>query len=115
MALENTYIDYALCPGILADRDFSQMSLYEVLRRDYTLPVVRADQLIDTRMPETWEAELLSIGSLTPVLNIERSTFGADGRPIEFVRSVYRGDKYRFHAVLHYSEWVAAPVKDMDT
>ena len=61
------------------------------------------------------EAELLGIDALTPVLNIERTTFGADGRPIEFVRSVYRGDKYRFHAVLHHSEWVAAPIKDMDS
>lgn len=115
MALENTAIDYSVCRGILEGRDFSRLSLYDVLRRDYGLPVVRADQLIDTRMPETWEAEHLGIGSLTPVLNIERTTFDADGRPIEYVRSVYRGDKYRFHAVLHYSEWVAAPVKDMDT
>ncbi len=114
MALENTTIDYAFCPGLLDGRDFSETSLYDVLRRDYGLSVVRADQLIDTRMPETWEAELLNIGSLTPILNIERSTFDADGRPIEFVRSVYRGDKYRFHAVLHYTEWVAAPVKDLE-
>lgn len=114
MAVEHTYIDETLCPGLLVGRDFGQMSLYGVLRRDYSLPVVRADQLIDTRMPESWEAELLNIGSLTPVLNIERTTFDADDRPIEFVRSVYRGDKYRFHAVLHYTEWVAAPVKDME-
>jgi GntR family transcriptional regulator len=114
MALENTHIDYSLCPGLLENRDFSRTSLYSVLRNDYSLPVIRADQLIDTRMPETWEAELLGIGTLTPVLNIERSTFGVDGRPIEFVRSVYRGDKYRFHAVLYHSEWVAAPIKDLE-
>ncbi len=115
MALENTYLDYAACPGILERADFSQTSLYEVLRQEYGLSVVRAAQLIDTRMPETREAELLDIDSHTPILNIERTTFDADDRPIEFVRSIYRGDKYRFHVALHSSEWVAAPIKDLDT
>jgi GntR family transcriptional regulator len=115
MALEHTHLDYALCPGILEHNDFSQASLYQVLRQDYGLSVIRADQLIDTRMPESREAELLNIDSHTPVLNIERATFDANGRLIEFVRSVYRGDKYRFHVLLHSSDWRAAPVKNLDS
>lgn len=114
MALEHTHLDHSVCPGILERSDFSTVSLYEVLRQEYGVSVVRADQLIDARMPESREAELLSIDGHTPVLNIERTTFDADGRPVEFVQSVYRGDKYRFHAQLHSSEWVAAPVKDLD-
>jgi GntR family transcriptional regulator len=114
MAVEHTHLDHSVCPGILKHSDFSTASLYQVLRHEYGVSVVRADQLIDARMPESKEAELLNIDSHTPILNIERVTFDADGRPIEFVRSVYRGDKYRFHALLHSSEWVAAPVKDLD-
>jgi GntR family transcriptional regulator len=114
MALEHTYLDHSVCPGILERSDFSTASLYQVLRQDYGVSVVRADQLIDARMPESREAELLHIDTHTPVLSIERETFDADGRPIEFVQSVYRGDKYRFHAQLRSSEWVAAPVKDLD-
>jgi GntR family transcriptional regulator len=115
MALEHAHLDYAICPGILEHSDFSQASLYLVLRQEYGLSVIRAEQLIDTRMSDSREAELLNIDLHTPVLNIERMTFDAEGRPIEFVRSVYRGDKYRFHVFLHASEWVAAPVKNLDS
>jgi len=114
MAIEYTHLDHATCPGILDRSDFHNTSLYEILRQAYGLSVISADQLIDTRMPDSREIELLRIDAHTPVLNIERATFDAEGRPVEFVQSVYRGDKYRFHVRLHASEWVAAPVKEVE-
>ena len=115
MALEHAYLDYSICPGILEHNDFSHASLYQVLRQEYGLSAIRAEQMIDTRMPDSREVELLHINTHTPVLNIERMTFDSDGRSIELVQSVYRGDKYRFHVFLHASEWVAAPMKELDT
>ncbi len=115
IAIEHTHIDYAICPGILEHSDFSRASLYQVLRQEYGVSVVRADQYIDTRMPEVRETELLHLDTLTPVLKIERTTYDANNRPIEFVRSVYRGDKYRFRVALHASEWVATPMRHLDT
>jgi GntR family transcriptional regulator len=114
MALENTFIDHSLCPDILENHDFSTDSLYEVMRSEYGLSVVLAEQLIETRLPQTNECDALGIDHLTPILSIERTTFDADDRAIEFVRSVYRGDKYRFRTVLRAQGWVAAPVKDLE-
>ncbi len=114
MALEHTYIDHTLCPGILEKHDFSTASLYDVMRNDYGVSVVLAEQLIETRLPQSSEWDVLAIDHLTPVLNLERTTYDADKRAVEFVRSVYRGDKYRFRSVLRAQEWVAAPLKQTD-
>lgn len=114
MAIEYTHLDHAICPGILSQGAFHDTSLYKILRQVYGLSVISADQLIDARMPDSGEAELLRLNARTPVLSIERTTFDADGRPVEFVQSVYRGDKYRFHVHLHASEWAAAPVKEAE-
>jgi GntR family transcriptional regulator len=37
---------------------------------------------------------VLGIGKEIPVLALERTTFDARGKPFEFVRSSYRGDRY---------------------
>ncbi len=47
------------------------------------------------------EARLLRIKEKDAVLLTERITSLEDGRPVEFAKSVYRGDKYKFHVVLH--------------
>lgn len=112
MALESAHLNHALCPGLLGRGDFSRVSLYDVLRHSYGLSVVRAEQIIETRLPQSREADALGIDRLTPVMNIERTTFDVLGRPVEFVRSVYRGDKYQFRTVLTAAGWTAAPVKD---
>ena len=42
VALERSHIIYALCPGILDKHDFSQESLYRVLREEYDLRLTHA-------------------------------------------------------------------------
>ncbi|MEJ2289501.1 MAG: UTRA domain-containing protein, partial [Deinococcales bacterium] len=51
------------------------------------------------RLPTRRERKLLQIERDVPVLELERTTYADDGRPFEFVRSAYRGDRYRM--VLH--------------
>ena len=45
-------------------------------------------------------AELLKLPAGSPGLQIERRAFLADGRAVEFTRSVYRADAYDFVAEL---------------
>ena len=46
------------------------------------------------------EAELLRVELGSPLLYIERVAYLQDGRPVEFTRSYYRGDRYDFVAEL---------------
>jgi GntR family transcriptional regulator len=70
-------------------------SLYRALAESFGLIPRRARQSVRARMPSARERELLDIPRNVPVLALERTTFGADGAPFEFVRSAYRGDSYQ--------------------
>ena len=70
-------------------------SLYSTLEKQFGIKPARARQTIAARLPTDNECRLLSIGKLVPVLALERTTYGEDGLPFEYVRSAYRGDIYR--------------------
>ena len=42
------------------------------------------------------EVRDLQVKEGAPVLLLERRTYLTDGRPLEVVKSVYRGDRYKF-------------------
>jgi GntR family transcriptional regulator len=46
------------------------------------------------------ESELLTVPVGYPALLIERTTYTKENRAIEYVKSLYRGDRYRFTAML---------------
>jgi len=74
-------------------------SLYRCLEAQFGIRPARARQAVGARLPTAKECRLLQIGRDVPVLELERTTYGDDGRAFEFVRSAYRGDMYRM--VLH--------------
>jgi GntR family transcriptional regulator len=104
IALERSHITYALCPNILERHDFSGESLYQVLREDYHLHMTYAQQTIEAHVASEAEMAVLEAGPCTPILSITRVTFDEAEHPIEYVRSSYRGDRYKFRTVLRTIE-----------
>ncbi|MCI0714623.1 MAG: GntR family transcriptional regulator [Chloroflexi bacterium] len=100
VALESSYLNAAYCQGILDHHDFSMESLYSVLRNNYYVTFGYAEQKIQARSASASEAELLEIDRGFPLLHITRVTFTKNARPIEYVESAYRGDRYIFRARL---------------
>jgi len=98
IAIETCYI-----PGsALNEQDAENLgngSLYELLGRLGRGPD-RSEQSAQAASATPEEAALLNIESNRPVLRFERLSFDANGEPIEFVTSTYRGDKYSFHVLL---------------
>ena len=72
-------------------------SLYEALSARGCQPV-RALQHLRAAAADTADAARLGLASGSPVMAIVRYGYRADGRPVEFTRSVYRGDRYDFVA-----------------
>lgn len=70
-------------------------SLYKAIGRQFGIEATRAHQTIGARVPTSRERGLLEMDAGVPVLALERITFDAGGKPFEYVRSVYRGDRYR--------------------
>jgi len=100
ISLERTHIPYALCPEIEKNFDFSQESLYKVLREQYSFQLVVAQQTVEARLPTEAEMKKLGIEKSKPVLSFERSTLNENSHPVEFVKSVYLGDRYKLKIML---------------
>jgi GntR family transcriptional regulator len=84
-------------------------SLYQTLREAYAVRLVRVDDLIETVLAEPTEAMLLSVDVGLPLLLIQRTGWDADDRPIEFTRSVFRGDRFSFIARSTVDDGAAPP------
>lgn len=97
MGIENTIIPAQFLP----DLDCLTDSLYHVLQ-SYNRSPSFGEQKVTASIASPTEAGLLSIKEGGPVLRIERYTFLQDNTPLEYTRSVYRGDKYVFTSKLQH-------------
>jgi len=94
MGVQTAYIPAALVPGI-ERLSFVDASLYEVLASRYSLrPAAAREAHMAVPVPDE-AALLLQVPAGSPVLSAERLTTGADGRPLEYVHSIMRGDRYK--------------------
>lgn len=81
------------------EEDFSS-SLYHLFERKHNIPVVGAHQTIRAAKASPEQAKLLGVSPGACVLMIEGITFTTGGAPLEFVRGVYRPDRYQFSVYL---------------
>ena len=81
--------------GIAPSEDFSR-SLYRVIERKYRIPIEGAEEVISAGQARAEEAARLQIPRGSSVLIMERLTYTRNQEPLEFVRAVYRPDRYQF-------------------
>jgi GntR family transcriptional regulator len=97
MAIETTHLALGRFRGLR--RHISPgVSLYQVLREHFGVEMGHAEETIETAVASPEEAGLLGADIGLPMLLLSRHSFDADGSPVEWVRSVYRGDRYKFVA-----------------
>lgn len=98
----------SLSARILPDPEAIGDSLYRHLDKSGNRPI-RAIQCIRAANLGEEDAQLLQVAVGSAGLNIERTSYLASGRAIEFTRSIYRGDTYDFVAELRLGD---APTKE---
>lgn len=94
MAIEYLHVPAALVPGLRPD-DMESGDFYDFLRERHGVRVHEAVQSIEPTVTNEEEARLIGVPVLSPALLFERLTKDTAGRPVEYVHSVYRGDRYR--------------------
>lgn len=99
MALEQSHLSARRFPG-LAKSLRQTGSLYQVLHSEWGVWPVTAVETIETAPASPREAALLATDTGAPMLLLSRHSMDADGEPVEWVRSWYRGDRYTFVARL---------------
>lgn len=108
VALERTHLPATRFPG-LEDIDLTTASLYGTLASVYDCELTTSEQRIAAISLSPAEAHLLHTDPHTPALRIERVTRDRDGTAVEFVRSVYRGDRFELHTEQHRLLDVSGP------
>ncbi|WP_128983524.1 GntR family transcriptional regulator [Streptomyces roseicoloratus] len=94
MAIEHLHIRADLVPDLTGE-DLEQGDLYEHLRDRHGIQVGEAVQSIEPTVVTRAEADLLDVPEFSPALLFERLTMDTRDRPVEYVHSLYRGDRYR--------------------
>jgi GntR family transcriptional regulator len=95
MAIEFLHVPRRLLPELKPD-DLEEHSFYELLRDRRGIVVASGTQTIEPTVTTEEEAELLGVPLHAPAFLFERITESDRGEVVEYVRSVYRGDRYRF-------------------
>jgi GntR family transcriptional regulator len=94
MAIEDLHVRQALIPGLVG-RELEGGSFYDLLQRRYGITIVGGAQTVEPTVTNEEESELLGVPLHSPAFLFERVTRSSEGDLVEYVRSVYRGDRYR--------------------
>jgi GntR family transcriptional regulator len=100
MGVQRAYLPAALVPG-MEEADLGEGSLYTFLADVYGVQPAEAEEVFKVGPIRGADAELLDVRAGTCGFHVERLTVDAEGQPIEYVRSVIRGDRYRIRMSLH--------------
>ncbi len=94
VGIEWSHIPLRLCPDLKTTYD-PQTSLYQALWERYGIRMLVADEIVEAGLAGAADARLLQVARGSPVFLFTRTSFVQAGSPVEYVRSVYRGDRYK--------------------
>ncbi len=92
-------ISYLVLPDgeCITDQEMeSTQSLYRLLIEKFNIVATEAEETLEATLASKEEAALLQIPEGSPLLLNSRTTLGLDRRPFEYVKVLYRGDRYRY-------------------
>ena len=102
MAIETLHNTAAHVPG-LTPKALSG-SFYELMSERYGIVIASGTQAIEPTVTNEEESAALGVPLHSPAFLFERTSRDQSGRTVEFVQSVYRGDRYRIVTELNRRE-----------
>ena len=94
MGVETSCLPLSLCPD-LSEKFDPRASLYRTLAQAYGIHIVQADEVVEAGLVDSQEARLLRIRKGSPVFLFTRTSYVEGGKAVEYVKSTFRGDRYR--------------------
>jgi GntR family transcriptional regulator len=98
LSLQTAYLPCEMCPS-LEENDLTS-SLYGLLETRYGLRLWTGKEILRARCATPYEADLLRVKEEMPLMYMERTTYAANGAAVEYLESVWRGDRYDFKVTL---------------
>jgi GntR family transcriptional regulator len=94
MAIEFLHVPRRLLPDLTRE-DLEEHSFYTLLQERHGIVIASGTQTIEPTVLNEEEAEMLAVPIHSPAFLFERTTESEGGEVVEYVRSLYRGDRYR--------------------
>lgn len=96
LMIETSYLSHALFPRLLTEKIENQ-SLYRLLEDIYGMSIVEAEHTLEPTLPNAFEARQLGVELNQPAMLVRVTAYSVDHIPIEFSKSVIRGDRSRYY------------------
>jgi GntR family transcriptional regulator len=100
IGLQTSYLALAPDQEISMDEMAAAGSLYRILMEKFHIIPTEADETLEVTMATPEEAVLLEIATGAPLLLNERVLFSQERKPVEYVKILYRGDRYQYYVHL---------------
>lgn len=97
--LETSHLPQNRVPRIERE-DLENRSLYDYLEQKHGILVTRAKEIFEPVLIRDYESRYLRVPEGYPALLLDRIAYDSQGRPVEFCRSIVRGDRCRFYTEL---------------
>jgi GntR family transcriptional regulator len=95
LALQSAFLPTHRYPDFLHQK-VEETHLFDVIRNNYQIIPAWSEAVVEAAGAESHEASLLEIKENTPVLVVWHLTLDDQLQAIEYVRSVYRADRFSF-------------------
>jgi GntR family transcriptional regulator len=94
-AIESSYLPFYIGRNLLVKTFNEKFSIYRYLEEEHGISFSCADHVIEPKRASPQDAALLGIKKGMPVLFISGVTFSESGEPVEYIKGIYRGDRYK--------------------
>ncbi len=103
IGLHRAFVPYPLAHQIKDEYLVQGESSLHYMEECMNLALRESNRTIGAVPATEEEAAALEVEVGFPLLLIRRTTMGADGHPVEYLRAVYRGDRFEYHLRLDHS------------
>jgi GntR family transcriptional regulator len=94
MGIEWSRLPLRLCPDLVENFE-PRGSLYRTLHERYGIQITVTEEVVEASVAGAEDSKLLGIRQGAPVFAFTRTSYVRGGQPVEYVKSVYRGDRYK--------------------
>jgi len=98
--LESSFFPKSVISDMSMLNKVGQISLYDFLEQELNIRIKRAIEAFEPVLITKDESVYLETEEGKPALLLERTAFDTNGVPVEFCRSIVRGDRCRFYTEL---------------
>lgn len=100
LMIETSYLSYEQYPA-LAEEDLETQSLYHLLEALYNVRIVEAEHTLEPILTTPFETQHLGVEAQQPAMLVRVLAYTRDRTPVEFSKSIVRGDRCRYYFQVH--------------